>query len=117
MTQEDLVTTRQPLAIAQGVAEPVERSADHPRPGRTYSVVGDEQIHGRVFASDSAVSPMPRRKATPRGSSGAGRGVVVSAGQGRAAMRLGPIEIVLLVAIVIGLIFAVRTFAGRAGRR
>ena len=32
-------------------------------------------------------------------------------------MRLGPIEIVLLVAIVIGLIFAVRTFAGRAGRR
>jgi hypothetical protein len=32
-------------------------------------------------------------------------------------MRLGPIEIVLLVAIVIGLIFAVRTFAGRASRR
>jgi len=82
VTQEDLVTTRQPLAIAQGVAEPVERSADHPRPGRTYSVVGDERIHGRVFASDSAVSPMPRRKATPRGSSRAGRGVVVSAGQG-----------------------------------
>jgi hypothetical protein len=32
-------------------------------------------------------------------------------------MRLGPVEIVLLVAIEIGLIFAVRTFAGRAGRR
>jgi hypothetical protein len=32
-------------------------------------------------------------------------------------MRLGPLEIVLLLAIVIGLIVAVRTFAGRAGRR
>jgi hypothetical protein len=32
-------------------------------------------------------------------------------------MRLGPLEVVLLVAIVIGLIVAVRTFAGRAGRR
>ena len=32
-------------------------------------------------------------------------------------MNLGPIEIVLLVAIVIGLIVVVRTFAGRAGRR
>ena len=32
-------------------------------------------------------------------------------------MNLGPIEIVLLVAIVIGLIVAVRVFAGRAGRR
>jgi hypothetical protein len=32
-------------------------------------------------------------------------------------MRLGPLEIVILLAIVIGLIIAVRTFAGRAGRR
>jgi hypothetical protein len=32
-------------------------------------------------------------------------------------MRLGPIEIVLLVAIVIGLIVAVRAFAGKAGSR
>jgi len=32
-------------------------------------------------------------------------------------MNLGPIEIVLLVAIVIGLIVAVRAIAGRAGRR
>ena len=32
-------------------------------------------------------------------------------------MNLGPIEIVLLVAIVIGLIVAVRVFAGRVGRR
>jgi hypothetical protein len=32
-------------------------------------------------------------------------------------MRLGPLEIVLLLAIVIGLIVAVRTVAGRAGRR
>jgi hypothetical protein len=32
-------------------------------------------------------------------------------------MRLGAVEIGLLLAIVIGLIFAVRTFAGRAGRR
>jgi hypothetical protein len=32
-------------------------------------------------------------------------------------MRLGPIEIVLLVAVVIGLVVVVRTFAGRAGRR
>jgi hypothetical protein len=32
-------------------------------------------------------------------------------------MRLGLIEIVLLVAIVIGLIVAVRVFAGRVGRR
>ena len=46
----------------------------------------------------------------------AGRGVVVLVGQGRDAMRLGLIEIVLLVAIVIGLIVAVRAFArGRSG--
>ena len=32
-------------------------------------------------------------------------------------MRLGPLEIVILLLIVIGLIIAVRTFAGRAGRR
>ena len=32
-------------------------------------------------------------------------------------MNLGPVEIVILLAIVIGLIIAVRTFAGRAGRR
>jgi hypothetical protein len=32
-------------------------------------------------------------------------------------MRLGPVEIVILLLIVIGLIVAVRVFAGRAGRR
>jgi hypothetical protein len=32
-------------------------------------------------------------------------------------MRLGPIETVILILVVIGLIIAVRTFAGRAGRR
>jgi hypothetical protein len=32
-------------------------------------------------------------------------------------MRLGALEIVILLLVVIGLIFAVRTFAGRAGRR
>jgi hypothetical protein len=31
-------------------------------------------------------------------------------------MKLGPIEIVCLVAFVIGLIIVVRTFAGRASR-
>jgi hypothetical protein len=32
-------------------------------------------------------------------------------------MNLGPTEIVILILVVLGLIFAVRTFAGRAGRR
>ena len=35
----------------------------------------------------------------------------------RGAMRLGPLEIVILLLIVIGLIVAVRAFAGRASRR
>ena len=41
----------------------------------------------------------------------------LASGQRRDAMRLGPVEIMLLVAIVIGLTVAVRVFAGRAGRR
>jgi hypothetical protein len=32
-------------------------------------------------------------------------------------MRLGPIETVILILVVIGLTVAVRTFAGRASRR
>ena len=32
-------------------------------------------------------------------------------------MNLGPVEIVILLLIVIGLVVAVRAFAGRAGRR
>ena len=32
-------------------------------------------------------------------------------------MRLDPVEVILLVAIVIGLVVVVRTFASRAGRR
>jgi hypothetical protein len=37
--------------------------------------------------------------------------------QGGDAIRLGPLEIGILVLVVIGLIVVVRTFAGRAGRR
>ena len=32
-------------------------------------------------------------------------------------MRLGAVEVVILVLVVIGLVVAVRAFAGRAGRR
>jgi hypothetical protein len=32
-------------------------------------------------------------------------------------MKVGPLEIVLLLAVVIGLVVVVRVFAGRAGRR
>ena len=38
-------------------------------------------------------------------------------GRGGDAMRLGAVEIVLLILVVIGLIVAVRAFAGRAGSR
>src|SRR5262245_51714029 len=64
VAQKNLVTTRRPgVTSAQGALEPTERGADQPRPGRTYGVVGDEQIHGRELASAWAVSPIPRRKA------------------------------------------------------
>jgi hypothetical protein len=48
---------------------------------------------------------------TPRaGREGPAQGTVVS-GRGEGAMNLGPLEIVLTLAIVIGLIVVVRTFA------
>jgi len=64
-------------AASLGVRQARRRSSTP----RAHLQRSDGRIHGRVLASDSAVSPTPRRKAMPRDSARAGRGVVVSEGR------------------------------------